>query len=181
MDNQKIQEKLKKIKELAERGIGGEKEGARQLYEKLLLKYGLTDSDIDDKIVTHWFRFSDELDKKLLTQIFYKVTGSRTYWTKKDKRVNLVGCECTEFECDEIVFYYQFYSEHLKSELSIFFSAFAHKNRLYPDSSARIQEAEEDEDVSLTESDLARLEKMRAMADGIDRKTPALQIEDKQK
>lgn len=178
MDNQKIQEKLKKIKELAERGIGGEKEGARQLYEKLLLKYGLTDSDIDDKIVTHWFRFSDELDKKLLTQIFYKVTGSRTYWTKKDKRVNLVGCECTEFECDEIIFYYQFYKEHLQDELDIFLSAFMSKNNLYPDSNARVHE-EDDED-NMEDINLHKLEKIRAMADGIDRKTPALQIEKKQ-
>lgn len=176
MENQRIQEKLKKIKELAERGIGGEKEGAKELYEKLLMKYGLSDSDIDDKLEKRWFRFSDAVDKRLLVQLFYKVTGSRTYWSKKDKRVNLVGCECTEFECDEILFYYQFYKEHLQDELDIFLSAFMNKNNLYPDSNARVQE----DDVEYNDDiDFHKLAKIRAMEGGIDRKTPALQIEDK--
>ena len=44
MDDNKLEAKLLKIKALAERGEGGEKEAAIKMYHKLLKKY-----DIDEK------------------------------------------------------------------------------------------------------------------------------------
>lgn len=38
--------KLKALKELAQRGVGGEKEGARRLYEKLKSKYGISEEEV---------------------------------------------------------------------------------------------------------------------------------------
>ena len=38
--------KLKALKELAQRGVGGEKEGARRLYEKLKSKYGISEEEL---------------------------------------------------------------------------------------------------------------------------------------
>lgn len=171
----KIQDKLKKIKELAERGVGGERETAKKLYENLLKKYELSDDDIEDSLQVRWFRFKDDIDKKLLIHIFYKVTGDSSYWTKKDKRMNLVGCECTEFESDEIVFYYQFYREHLNNEIDIFMSAFMHKNRIYPDVNARVHGDESND----RDYDLSKAAKIINMANAIDRKTPLVQIEEK--
>ena len=46
MDDNKLEAKLLKIKALAERGEGGEKEAAIKMYHKLLKKY-----DIDEKAV----------------------------------------------------------------------------------------------------------------------------------
>lgn len=183
MDKEKIQAKLKKIKALAEKGVGGEKETAIKLYNELMAKYELNEADIvEEKLYKRWFRYDNDIDKKLLSQIFYKVTGSNQFWIKTDKRRRLVGTECTDFELDEILFYYRFYKEHLKSELDIFIRAFFNVNKLFPDSSARCYEEsmkarEENEDDS--EFDLRQLEKMFAMQSGMDRKTPNLQIETK--
>jgi len=52
-------ERLKKLKALAERGIGGEKENAGQLLEKLCIKYGISQDDIDspEERTNHWFKY----------------------------------------------------------------------------------------------------------------------------
>lgn len=41
--------KLKALKELAQRGVGGEKEGARRLYEKLKSKYGISEEELKEQ------------------------------------------------------------------------------------------------------------------------------------
>ncbi|MBO5386791.1 MAG: hypothetical protein J6A59_01425 [Lachnospiraceae bacterium] len=185
MDRDKIQEKLKKIKALAERGVGGEKESAIRLYNELLSKYEINEEEIfEEQLLKRWFRYSDDLDKKLLAQIFYKVTGDGQYYEKTDKRKRMIGIECTDFELNEILFYYRFYSEHMKNELDTFIRAFFNMNSLFPDSSARCYEkfrAEHDLDSELSIEDLERLEKMFAMQKGMSRKTPTIQIEDKNK
>ena len=40
MTREQAAKKLKALKALAEKGVGGEKEGERRLYEKLKSKYG---------------------------------------------------------------------------------------------------------------------------------------------
>lgn len=45
-DRQKIIEKLVKIKALAERGVGGEKVTALQMYEALKKKYSISDEEV---------------------------------------------------------------------------------------------------------------------------------------
>ena len=45
-EREKITEKLKKIKALAERGVGGEKETAMKIYEDLKARYELEDEEI---------------------------------------------------------------------------------------------------------------------------------------
>ena len=46
IQREKIAEKLKKIKALAERGEGGEKVTALQMYEALKDKYGISDEEV---------------------------------------------------------------------------------------------------------------------------------------
>lgn len=46
-ERKKTIEKLRKIKELAERGTGGEKEGAKRTYEELKAKFNITDAEIE--------------------------------------------------------------------------------------------------------------------------------------
>ena len=186
MDKAKIQEKLKKIKALAERGVGGEKESAIRLYNELLAKYELSDVEIfEEQIVKRLFRYDNDLDKKLLTQIFYKVTGNIQFWEKTDKRRRMVGIECTDFELNEIIFYYRFYNDHMKHELDTFIKAFFNINSLFPDSSARCYEQSMNEikqrETEMSIEELESLEKMFAMQKGMSRKTPNIQIEDKNK
>ena len=177
-----IQEKLKKIKALAEQGVGGEKEQAQILYNKLLSKYEIASEAIEEKEPKLiWFKYRGELEKRLLAQVFYKVTGNLEHWVKTDKRRHLLGVYCTEFEVNEILFYFRFYNEHFNNELDIFISAFMNKNNIFPDASARCyvetQEMLKDKQDNL---DLDRLDKMFRMQSGMESKSPLKGIEDKQ-
>lgn len=55
MDKETVSNKLRKIKELAQRGVGGEKESALALYEKLKQKYEISEDEIFDELSIHWF------------------------------------------------------------------------------------------------------------------------------
>lgn len=140
MEHDRIAEKLKKIKALADRGVGGEKETAMRMYEELKARYEIEDEEIMlDAVSLHWFGYNGELEEDLLTQIFYKVTGSATYhvYTGKYKRRKKRGCDCTEIEAAEIKLLFNFYKEELKQELKTFMIAFRSGNNLYPDETAR--------------------------------------------
>lgn len=115
----KIAAKLKKIKALAERGVGGEKETAMRMYEDLKARYELEDEEIMlDAVTLHWFGYADELEERVLRWIFYKVTGDASYhiYTGKYSRRKKRGCDCTEIEAAEITLLYNFYKEELKRE-----------------------------------------------------------------
>ncbi len=45
MTRQQVTEKLQRIKALADRGVGGEKETAQRLYVKLKKQYGISDDE----------------------------------------------------------------------------------------------------------------------------------------
>ena len=48
MTKEQITKKLKALKALAEQGVGGEKEGARRLYEKIKSKYGISEEELKE-------------------------------------------------------------------------------------------------------------------------------------
>ena len=49
MTQEQAKKKLKAMKALAEKGVGGEKEGARRLYEKLKAKYGISEEELQER------------------------------------------------------------------------------------------------------------------------------------
>ena len=48
MDRKKIIEKLKKLQVLSEKGVGGERDGAKYKYEKLKSKYGISEEELKE-------------------------------------------------------------------------------------------------------------------------------------
>lgn len=139
-DEEKIINKLKKIKALAERGVGGERKTAMRMYEELKARYDIKDEEIMlDKVSLHWFGYKNDLEEDLLTQIFYKVTGSPSYhrYTGEYSRRKKRGCDCTEIEAAEITLLFSFYREELKREIDAFMIAFKNGNDLFPDKIAR--------------------------------------------
>lgn len=64
IQREKVLEKLGKIKALAERGVGGEKETAMRMYEELCRKYNISDDEAEAalmKLETRWFSYSTPL------------------------------------------------------------------------------------------------------------------------
>lgn len=174
MDKEKIAEKLKKIKALAERGVGGERETALRMYEELKARYEIEDEEIMlDTVTLHWFGYRTELEEDLLTQIFYMVTGSPTYhhYTGKYGRRKKRGCDCTEIEAAEITLLFNFYREELKRELEAFLIAFRNGNRLYPDETARCYK-ENNSKRELTDEERRMLKKAGAYSMFLDKRKP---------
>ena len=157
MDDNKLEAKLLKIKALAERGEGGEKEAAIKMYHKLLKKY--------------WFTYETDIEENLLVQIFYMVTGDPEYFRRTSRtRGTQCGCICTDFEKTEIRFYFEFYKDALNQELEAFLMAFKLKNHLFPDESARCFVPEEEEEIS------EMLLKAQKFAEDIDKSNPVRRI-----
>lgn len=68
MEHDRIAEKLKKIKALADRGVGGEKETAMRMYEELKARYEIKDEEIMlDTVSLHWLRYTEKVDCKRQT------------------------------------------------------------------------------------------------------------------
>lgn len=73
MDEKKL-ELMKKLMALAERGVGGEKEGAQKKLEQLMKKYKIEEADLtEEKTEDFDFRYKNEFEKRLLRQLFYKI------------------------------------------------------------------------------------------------------------
>lgn len=183
IQREKVLEKLGKIKALAERGVGGEKETAMRMYEELCRKYDISDNEAEAalmKLETRWFSYSTQLEKELLGQILYKVTGSneRYIYTGKYSRRKKCGCECTALEAAEIELLFGFYREEMKRELEVFMVAFIQKNNIFPDKTARCYKENDGSEQELTEEERRKYKKaafMRMIMDG--RKPPKAAIE----
>ena len=68
MDDKKKQ-LLNKLKALAERGVGGEKETAQRKLQELMEKYEIDENDLsDDKKEKYQFKYKNEFEKKLIKQ-----------------------------------------------------------------------------------------------------------------
>ena len=80
MTRDQAKKKLKALKELAERGVGGEKDGALKMYHKFLEKYQIEEEEIlEERVTLHWFAYKTELEEELLMRVFHKVTGSPSF------------------------------------------------------------------------------------------------------
>lgn len=174
-DNKRIADRLKKLKALAERGVGGEKETAIRLYNELMEKYQIEEAEVlEDLLTVHWFNYSNELEEKLLIRIFYKVTGSSSYhhYIGKISRRKKRGCECTEVEAVEIRLLFDFYKRELKEELEVFMIAFLNGNHIYPDKSARLYHVPTDDEKELSAEEKRRIRKASLMGMGFDINKP---------
>lgn len=174
MNKEEIKIKLLKIKALAERGNNGEKETAMRFYEEIKKEYNINDDEIvEEEVTCEWFRYKDNMEKRLLMQICYMITGCVEHWMKANKKYKLVGCECTKFEKKEIEFYFEYYKPYMEKELDVFMSAFCATNDLYPNENVRCYEEPKDNSI-----DHEKIIKVAAMTMGMERHNkPLKQIE----
>lgn len=118
---EELLEKIKKIKALADRGVGGEKMNAQATLERLMQEHGITEADLElEKVETEWFTYHDELERRILGQVIYSVTGKQPFGCvgaetgrKRKKR----GADCTAAQRLEIEFNYNFFCEAAKKRI----------------------------------------------------------------
>jgi len=133
--NKELKELLKKLKVLAERGVGGEKETAQKKLDKLMKQNGLTEADLKETEERYYlFSYNGPFKKRLLNQIIYKVLGaSRTQLYHSKGTRNKIGVHCTPAEKIEIELEFEFYSALFDEEVDILLSAFISKQDIYPE------------------------------------------------
>ncbi len=136
MIDDKTTELLKKIKALADEGVGGEKDNAQAQLDKLLKKYGITVQDLEDN-AEHERRFTYKTEeyKYFVWQILGSVLGS----VEMEKRgvfkvgTNKIAIDLTETELIEIKEKLDFFWFKYKQAKEVFKHAFFLKNNLLSD------------------------------------------------
>lgn len=136
-EQERLLERLKGVKALADHGADGERDNAASLLAALMEKYGITETDLESaEISIHWIRYKTIYERKLLFQLAYMHLGSGHAFgcvgRHTGRQRKEVGIECTPAQYIEIEADYQFYRRALEEELGIFYSAFIQKNKLFP-------------------------------------------------
>lgn len=71
-------ELLRKLRALAEQGVGGEKLNAQKKLEEMLKKYNISDKELDEETVElYHFKVRGERERLLIAQIMYKVCNRK--------------------------------------------------------------------------------------------------------
>lgn len=163
---------LKKIRALAEHGVGGEAENAEKLLARMMKKYGISEAELDEETrVRHDFTYHGGEEKKILKQVVYKVTGGYTYelvYTASGRKVRTqLGADCTPAEKVEIEYLFDFYKRLWEKEKDAFLAAYIQKHRIFA-----IRADIEPQEMSLEESI-----KMSAIMRGMSDESPLRAIE----
>lgn len=173
-ERERILEKIKRVRALAERGVDGEKDSAAALLDRLMKQYGISEAEIaEERREIAWFRYKTPLERKLLNQVIYTVTGRIPYgcvgrYTGRTRKQ--IGIECTAAERLEIEISFEFYNAALQQELERFYIAFLQKNRIFPDNP--IDDAREIGEMSLEEA-----QRISMMMAGMDEHTRRKMLE----
>lgn len=130
-------ELAKKLKALAERGVGGEKTNAEKMLADFIAKHNISMDDIEQDKIDHYFFTVKPEHQTLLHQIVKKVNASLSLYgpLPKDvmKRVKAKGnvfTECTLAEYIEIESMFNLYGSLYDEELDVFYRAFCTANDL---------------------------------------------------
>lgn len=167
------QELIKKIKALADGGVGGEKENAQKLLAELMLKYNITEEEIAEETVKDFDFIKPKffMAGELMVQVLYSVIGKEM---RKNKgiycwnRKHYIRCTTAEFLEFEAKF--NFYMFHFKKEAKRFYSAFVQANKIFPP----VEKTEErNKDYKLSKEDVAML----MLAENLEKHDYRLQIE----
>lgn len=169
--DENVLRKIKKIKALAERGVGGEKSTAEQKLKKLLEENGIVSLDELEREQAEFelFSYNGKYEKKLLMQCMYKVLKDldfKTYHRRGTKQK--VGIYCTKAEKIEIQLEFDFYKNALHEEMDRLVRAFIQANKIFPDNTPY-------DDSELTEEDI----KIMSISSMIEKRNRRLLLEGK--
>lgn len=174
MMSEKIRELARKLLELANQGIGGEKENAQTMLDRLLKQHGLSIEDLlqEQMRPVHFRkRIKDPMKQNaFLLQIAASVIGSKRVsesWVVRNTSDNTLyyKIDLTAAEEIEIKAKYDFYWRDYTEQADVFRDAYIQKNKLY---------ANPDKDNGgpgeLTDEEFEKMQKTAKMMRGIEEK-----------
>lgn len=128
-----IEERLRKIKALADRGTDGERTAARRLLEELLVKYGLTAADLEGvNKPKHRFTWRTRSEYQLLCHILCTVTDEWTVETSRVRGGRTMSCLLTEDDAREVRRLYACHRNAFKAEVGRLETAYINRHHLFP-------------------------------------------------
>lgn len=126
----KILDLAKKMKALADKGVGGEKANAVDMLEKIMEKHNLTMEDIEgEKKDHHYFKVSTK-QEEIFWQVARSVIGKCESFINKKKPGYFIF-ELTALEAVELQMKYDFYWRLYEEEFEIFRAAFIQRNSIF--------------------------------------------------
>ena len=160
-ERERILQKIRRVQALAERGVAGEQESAAATLDRLMKQYGITEAELEEeRREMEWFRYKTPIERKLLLQVIYSVTGRAAYgcvgkYTGRKRKK--VGIECTAAE---------------RLEIDRFYSAFLIKNGIFPPEGKERDELPPPREISREEA-----LKLEALMMGMDHHTRRAALE----
>lgn len=134
MNDENVKARIRKLLALAERGVGGEKETANRMLNKMLDRHGMTLDDLrDDRRSLHPVKCANAFERRLVSQIISKVQNSPSPKVFKVGRACLtVHIEVTPAELVEFSIHWEALRKDLAKCLGNAYVAFVHTNNLFP-------------------------------------------------
>ena len=174
-NDDKIRERIRKLYRLVEQGIGGEKENAQKILDKLLAKHGITLSEIVDDNHEEEFnvKFKGGFEKRLLLQIVGKVRGRETMGYFDKGRLYFIS---TKMERVEILTLFSVYKKALSREFEDLFLAFIYQQDIFPPQKDDDQTKKDDR--PKTHEERSRLRKIASMMSTMNKVNVYKAIED---
>ena len=160
----KILDLAKKLKALADRGIGGEKVNAERMLHTLMSKHNISLEEIEGE-ARDYVSFTVKPEQgKLFAQVACMVVPNANLYGRKGAK-NKVFAELTKCEYIELKATFDFFWKAWERETGLFYTAFIHRNHIFRTSDNK--EDKEDDDNTTPEE----VEKIVAMMAGINKYT----------
>ncbi len=140
MSQERIRAKLLKLLALARHGVGGEKENAASVLDKLLAKHSLTIEDLDDAAEerkTCWFKPAGKSERDLLGQCVHATVAGwdGTTWKAKNSRT-LRGYDLTRAEYMQVALMFDVHrralKKHIEKQRKLAVISYIHTNEIFP-------------------------------------------------
>lgn len=157
----KILDLAKKLKALADQGVGGEKQNAQAKLDELIKKHGIDPGQLEsDKVTARIFEFKQG-EKDIVAHVIWIVGNNIKLFGHRDKEDTACIADITDIQFVEIQFMLDLYLTAWREELKLFRKAFIHKNNLY--FTGEVEEAARPKPLSLAER--IKLEQMTRAID----------------
>ncbi len=132
----KYLELAKKLKALAERGIGGEKTNAERMLKDLMRKHGFTIEDIEgEEIDFHELKGVSPEKRKMFYQVGYHVCGQKFKSMDVRRHRKTLFIKCTKAQAIEIEAKLNFFFKLYTEEMEVFYHAFIQRNNIFSEDS----------------------------------------------
>ena len=120
--NTEIKDKIAKVLELANRGIEGEKDAAKNALDRLIKKYNLSDEDLAKiKLTKYFFKYKTNLDMMMFQQLLkYFFVGKNFRVVRYTYRQKSLAVELEYLDWVTIDSAYEYFRRHAADQFSKF-------------------------------------------------------------